>query len=367
MPDTSTMEDAVFRRIAEAIDDHGPITFAEYMDLALYGPDGYYERAPIGPEADFVTSPHVHPVFGAFLADAIRELWGGLGEPRPFHVIEVGAGDGTLLRQILPDLADLDVRAIAVERSARARRQLEDIGDVEVADAIPEHPGLVLAHEVLDNLPFRRISGTSEVRVGMDGGRLVELPVPASRELMALAEARAASASMPGEAIVPIGATAFVRDALAHGPRYVLAIDYGSARGAVGPPHGYRGHRVVDDLLTNPGRTDITAGVDFGLIAEAVRQDGSTAFADVSQRDALIALGFAAWVTSQMERQQDLLATGRGAEAVRTWGGRSRATILVDPAGLGRFRWFLAATHGLGGPDWLRRASAQRAQPAGPW
>ena len=50
--------------VAEAIADHGPITFAEFMELRLYGPGGYYGRSPVGAAGDFVTSPHVHPVFG---------------------------------------------------------------------------------------------------------------------------------------------------------------------------------------------------------------------------------------------------------------------------------------------------------------
>ena len=103
----------------------------------------------------------------------------------------------------------------------------------------------------------------------------------------------------------------------------MLAIDYGSDRSG-GPAHGYASHRVVEDLFAAPGTTDITAGVDFGFLAETTTAHGLRAFATVSQHDALIALGFEHWLHTELERQQDLLDSGRGADAVRTWGGRSR-------------------------------------------
>ena len=69
---------------------------------------------------------------------------------------------------------------------------------------------------------------------------------------------------------------------------------------------------------------------------------------------------------TELERQQDLLSTGRGAEAVRAWGGRSRASMLADPAGLGRFRWFVVTTPGVAEPTWLRAARALGEQRLGP-
>jgi NADH dehydrogenase [ubiquinone] 1 alpha subcomplex assembly factor 7 len=339
------MNDEVRRSVADAIRDHGPITFAEYMDLALYGPGGYYERPPIGPSGDFVTSPHVHPVFGQLVAEALRDLWWGLGEPDPFHLIDVGAGDGTLLRQLMTGLTGLPLRPIAVERSGGARAALSAIDGVAVLGTLPRVGGVVLAHELLDNLPFRWVRDGREIRVGVEGERLVEVDTPLDPELAGLGVGT-------GESTVPTGAIGFVTDVFAHGPRYLLAIDYGDVGTATGAPHGYRSHLEVNDVLAEPGANDITAGVDFAAVARAAHEAGATPFPTVTQTDALRALGFEAWIATQLERQRDLLGTGRGSDAVRAWGGRSRASMLVDPAGLGRFRWFLAASPGLNQPDW---------------
>ena len=132
---------------------------------------------------------------------------------------------------------------------------------------------------------------------------------------------------------------------------YALLIDYGGD--ASGPVHGYRRHQPLDDVLRTPGSVDVTAGVDFSWIADHARSRGLHAFPLVDQTDVLLALGFESWLRDELTTQQDQLARGAGLDAVRTWSMRSRATMLVDPAALGRMRWLLLATEGLPAPPWL--------------
>src|SRR4051794_25999276 len=112
-------------RIRERIRAEGPITFARFMEEALYDPHGgFYSRSSVGESGDFVTSPHVSPAFGVLMARQLEELWELLDKPDPFWTVEVGAGDGTLAGQIL-DFASPALRAslryLAVERSATGR------------------------------------------------------------------------------------------------------------------------------------------------------------------------------------------------------------------------------------------------------
>jgi SAM-dependent MidA family methyltransferase len=338
--------------IASAIRDRGPITFAEYMELALYGSGGFFEQPPIGPDGHFVTSPHVHPVFAELLGRAIEDLHGRLGEPRPFRVTEVGAGDGTLARQLVDHVRDLDVAYTAVETSPGARRALDAIGGIEVSERLEASPQLILANELMDNLPFRRLrgtaSGTKEVMVGLDGNRLIEhLGEPSPGDDVILGDGE--------ETVLPDGALASIEQIaarLAH-PGYALLIDYGGVGEPGGPPHGYREHRPVEDLLDRPGMTDITSGVDFELMGAHAEKQGLIAFPSVTQRHALTALGFDRWVHEQLRLQTDLLGRREGIDAVRAWSGRSRATLLVDPSALGRLRWLLLATPGLQAPAWI--------------
>jgi SAM-dependent MidA family methyltransferase len=342
--------------VAAAIRDHGPISFAEYMEIALSGPGGFFERPPIGFDGDFVTSPHVHPVFAQLLARGIEDLWAKLDTPRPFRVAEVGAGDGTLARALLEHLRVPDVVYTAVETSPGARRALSGIEGVRVSERLEGSHDVLVANELLDNLPFRRLRGTRsgarEVRVALDGDRFVE-------DLAAGPPDRDVAIDDGEEVTIPEGALAFVDEVaarLAH-PGYALLIDYGGVGEPGGPPHGYRAHRPVEDLLDRPGTSDITSGVDFALLADRAERAGLLAFPSVTQRHALTALGFDRWIQDELATQATQLNAGAGVDAVRTWSGRSRATLLVDPSALGRFRWLLLATPGLPAPAWISRFS----------
>jgi SAM-dependent MidA family methyltransferase len=362
-------------RIRGAIRDHGPISFAEFMELALYAPGGFYDRPPIGRTgegAHFVTSPHVHPLFGQLLGRGLREMWNELDRPVPFAIVEAGAGDGTLAGQLKAALADVPKRYVAVERSPGARAALGRLPGVQVAaslEALDQHlDGVVVANELLDNLPFARVRRDTsgrlvEVCVGLQGDRFVEAERPCwDPETLELAPVLAHGE----EAAVPVGAVHFV-ERLARVLRrgYALLIDYAAPppdRGGVAPTHGYRGHRVVADVLRDPGHTDVTAGVDLDRVAERARELGLRSLPPIRQSVALAELGFDGWLASERERQARAQDRREGREAVLAWSERNEASLLVDPSGLGGFRWLALRTRDLRWPPWLERAAARQAQ-----
>lgn len=346
--------------VRAAIEDHGPIGFDEYIRLALYGPGGFFETPPVGSDGHFVTGPHVHPfVFSHCVREALLDAWLALGEPDPFPIVELGAGDGTLAEALMTAFGELPMPVpayTAVEISAGARTALAARGlvVVEHLDELAPVEGVVFANELLDNLPFLAVRGSAEgvheVRVGLDDGSLVEVEVPWSRELEP-------PSVRPGEdSTLPVGAFAMLESLSARLARgYVLLIDYGGPGEQAGGVHGYRAHREVADVLSDPGGTDITAGIDVAAVAAHAESLGFQAFEPVRQADALAALGHERWARSMVEQQGELQRAGRGSEAVGVWQTRTRAGLLADPAGLGRFWWMVLATEGLPPPGWLQR------------
>ena len=113
------------------------LTFARYMELALYEPDlGYYRQPADRPTdaGDFLTSPETHAIFGWTVARRIESMWAELGRPRPFDLIEYGAGSGTLALSILDGLR----RHGAADRQAAdlLARALPGAGRIEPISAL---------------------------------------------------------------------------------------------------------------------------------------------------------------------------------------------------------------------------------------
>src|SRR3954471_23330359 len=107
--------------IRERIGREGPIAFDVFVELALYGPGGFFTRARGAGRAgrDFVTSPEVGSLFGALIARHLDAAWQRLGAPDPFIVVEAGAGNGRLAADVLraePQCVHA-LRYVLVERS----------------------------------------------------------------------------------------------------------------------------------------------------------------------------------------------------------------------------------------------------------
>ncbi len=346
------------RAVRAAIERRGPVSFAEVVDLALYAEDGgfYATGGRAGRRGDFLTSPEVGPLFGAVVARAIDAWWEEAGRPEAWTVVEVGAGPGTLARTVLaaaPACATA-LRYVLVERSG-AQRDLHGrhlgLASVEALARPPSAarrgpvvvstadlpavlgPSVLLANELLDNLPFglleRTADGWAEVRVTVDGDRLVEVLVPS--------EGPALDAPVGARVPRQDAAAAWVTDAVARaGPGgRVLAFDYASTTGELARRpwsewvRTYRQHARGGPPLEGLGTQDITCEVAVDQLPAPSR--------DRSQADWLRAHGIEALVAEGRQTWQERAAIGDLA-AVRARSRITEAEALVDPSGLGAFR-----------------------------
>jgi SAM-dependent MidA family methyltransferase len=340
--------------IRSVIRAEGPIPFERFMDLALYGAEGFYTRADggsAGRRGDFITSPEVGPLFGTVLARYLDAEWERIGRPAVFTVVDVGAGPGTLARSIVaarPTCADA-LRYVAVEISAPQRARHPD-GVASVAELpLDRFDGVVIANEQLDNLPFRLAvfdQGWREAFVDLAAdGRFLEVlssPIdPAPSFLPAVAQFGARAPLVTRAASFVDEARSLVRTGS------VLAIDYATPITAMlaGRPYRdwlrtYRGNERGDHYLAAPGSQDITIDVPIDQLPEP---DAVRTQAQFLQRwgiDDLVAEGKRIW-----EEQ----AARPGLEAMKMRSRVSEAEALLDPDGLGNFlvaEWRRAApTH----------------------
>lgn len=247
----------------------GPLTFAQFMECALYHPElGYYRsgREVFGRGGDFFTAEQLQPVFGELLHSFVDELARSSGIS-PFEVVEIGAGRADLSQALQP----WGYRAVDL-----TQRHLEG----------PQFPGairgLVLAHEFFDALPVRllkRSGGSwSELTVSVDAGhRFCFLPAGASPTLLEYASQYGDAIPEDGLLEVNEGIPHWcgrIADALSSG--FLLVVDYGyEARDLLRFPAGsllsYHRHRATAHVLDHPGEQDITAHVNFTHLTGVLR------------------------------------------------------------------------------------------------
>ena len=305
------------------------------VELALYHPElGFYETGgAAGRSGDFLTSPEVGPLFGAVLGRALDAWWAELGEPAPFTVVEAGAGRGALAKAVLAAAPACRpaLRYVAVERSSALRGQHPE--GVESAAALPDEPftGVVIANELLDNLPFgllERQAGGGWAEVRVDAGLAeVLVPVDGGPDVDAAAGAR-----------VPVqrAAREWVDDArrLVTAGR-VVVIDYADTTQSLAHRpwtdwvRTYRGHRRGGHPLTDLGGQDITCEVAVDQLPPPTVNRSQADFLRAFGVDQLAADARQAWhERAHIGDLQALMARSRVHEAA----------ALTDESGLGAFR-----------------------------
>ena len=279
------------------------------MEASLYGPDGFYERdgAGAGRRRDFLTAPEVGPLFAAVVLRAVDACWEELGRPEDFTVYDAGAGPGSLGRGL--GLAGSRHPYVAVDRSAAQRAR--HLGLTSMA-TLPDGPlvGVVVANELLDNLPFDLTLGGEPFDVDEPWPEVGLAPdQPAAR--------------------------AFVADVLDRLTGRLLVLDYCSTTESMAARpwsewlRTYRDHARGAHPLADPGGQDITVEV---AVDQLPPPDEDATQAEWLRRwgiDELVEEGRRIW--AERAHLGDL-------EAIRARSRIGEAEALTDPDGMGSFR-----------------------------
>lgn len=361
---------AVEAELHDLIRREGPVTFDRFQQACLYSPaGGFYSSREGGINDHFQTSSTVHPAFGALLARQLHEMWQVMGEPNPFHVIEVGSGDGSLaraitaavehahpalgnaLRYIAADYAPVWPASLSQPFGETAPSHLP-VDRVKAAGLDPFRgiTGCILSNELQDNFPVHRF----QIR----DGKLLEVYVTSQRgafveQLDEPSTPRLAQRLSDLGVVLPDGTRGEVSlaldDWIAEVDRvldrgFVLTIDYGGRASelySVENPEGtlicFREHIVGNDPYTDVGEQDITSYVDFSSLMLLGDSLGIATAGYTRQAEFLEALGFDELMAAVDD--EDL-------QEARKQLKRIAMSSLVDPEQTGEFR-VLAQAKGL--------------------
>lgn len=305
--------------IVERIEAAGPVTFAEFMETALYCPGlGYYTSGgPVwGADGDYITSLDVSPAFALMMAKQAREAWELLGSPSEFTLVDAGAGRGLLTAGMLdaarkryPDFFRA-LRPVMVDAGASKLKSKPSFArDVELFSSIddvePFEDGAIISNELLDALPFHRVlmgadGRLMEVYTGHEGGEFVDVTGEPSTPRLKEYFEKLGIALLPGQrAEVGLEAVEWItgaaRKLAARG--FVITMDYGlPARELYAPERPgtllcHHRHTINDEPYERVGEQDITSHVDFTSIRDAGLEAGLLTVGFTTQLHFLLGLG----------------------------------------------------------------------------
>ncbi len=279
------------RRLVERIRSSGPISFADYVEAALYYPEaGFYARGTrLGLRGAFSTTPTRQGRFVDAVAAEVRATHTALGSPSEFALIEAGPGDGSLAAGLAERLEGVLSHLVLVERAQGMRvAQEEALAGSPVPPSWVEEPGqaraaagFVVANELFDALPFWLLEWPEEVVVTADGGgALHEGRRAPSPDLAAALQAEIEPRLGGRYAVRPQAPALLLALAGTIASGRILVADYGGQGDDVHtgrePVRTYVGGMRGADSLESPGSQDITADVDFGPLRRAARAAGLT-------------------------------------------------------------------------------------------
>jgi SAM-dependent MidA family methyltransferase len=299
--------------IKQQIEENGPITFRDYMEMALYYPElGYYTgpRNKIGRAGDFFTSSNLTHAFGAVIGKQLEEMWRLMGE-NEFTIVEYGAGTGALCNDILNYLKDnrkmYDHLHYAIIEKSPAMREIEKghlNGKVSWHDSIEDIAlvtGCILSNELLDNLSVHRVVMEDELmEVFVDyQDDFIEVLKPAPEVLKNYLSEQNIMLPRGFQAEINLEAIQWIETiATSLTKGYVLTIDYGYTAADLVKQHRSQGtllcyheHQVNDKPYINIGSQDITAHVNFTALCHWGLKSGLGCSGLVNQANFLLALG----------------------------------------------------------------------------
>ncbi|WP_066636199.1 class I SAM-dependent methyltransferase [Desulfolucanica intricata] len=322
--------------IIKTIAQEGPITFARFMEMALYYPElGYYtsNKEKIGREGDFYTSSNVHPLFSQMIARQAKDMWRSMGQPTDWQFIEYGAGKGILAREFLLELQRQFPQCFnaltywIIEISPFFKKvQQEVLAELKLPDdkvrwaAGPEQVfggkinGCIFSNELLDAFPVHRVKqqehGLSEIYVDYRNNEFCETEGLLSKPELEDYFTRQNIKLSPGQsAEVNLNALYWLKkQASCLNKGFIFTIDYGleaellySQSRFDGTLRCFRKHTLNDNPYQHIGEQDITSNVNFTALELWGEKAGLVNTKTITQADFLINMG----ILDVLEEQDD--------------------------------------------------------------
>ncbi|MGG3469989.1 SAM-dependent methyltransferase [Neobacillus pocheonensis] len=301
------------------------ITYADFIGAALYHPEqGYYikEKQKIGRQGDFITTSNISDVYGRIIAKWFSRLCDSAKIEPVF--CEIGAGNGRFAQSFLQEWNETvktPLKYVIVETSPYHRKLQKEllqafpsVSQITSLKEMQMFDGVIFSNELFDALPVQVIEKKNgqnyEVMVGLENEEFIEQMIPLeNQDILNFLQESKIVLKENQRIEVPLAMANMLKDissVLTRG--LVVTADYGytndewmEPRRARGSLRGYYQHKMIDNILQNPGEMDITTHIHFDYLIQKGEQVHLRCITKLRQDEFLLKTG----ILEELENHYD--------------------------------------------------------------
>lgn len=309
-------------KIRQLIEQNGYITCDRLMQEVLHvNPTSYYRNTKsLADEGDFITAPEVSQLFGEIIGLWCIKEWQRIGCPKDVGLVELGAGRGLLMRDLLRiaklvpefykalsiEIVEINKNFITHQKSNLKSFNLP-VSWHKAVENIPKKPTIIIANEFFDAMPIKQYSKVKEswferiFVVQPVDGKIKYDKITVSKQLqeyLLKTHLEAKDGATLEESYKSIEIMKFISKHIKKHKGSGLIIDYGydinpnaRTRNQYNSTlQAVKNHKYCP-ILENLGEADLTAHVDFYALKTVAKNSKINVIDTISQHDFLIENG----------------------------------------------------------------------------
>lgn len=305
----------------QEIRKRGYISISEFMEIALtLFPSSYYRfKNPFSDQGDFITSPEVSQMFGEMVGIWVYNQWQLLGKPSPVNLVELGPGQGLLMRDLIKVILKTEMKAalaavyfydvneILIEKQKQNLSFFDNTKWTSDLNKLPNIPCIFIANEFFDALPINQYVKEKEtwrqviLKDNPEGTNIIFEKITVNDNLNEFFNSNYKNAKDGAVIEESTHAAEYIKFLSRHSLDYQsasLIIDYGyDIEPAIRKETQFystlqaiKEHKY-SPLLEEIGRADISAHVDFQFLKQQIEYHKAKVEGAITQRDFLLMLG----------------------------------------------------------------------------
>ena len=287
------------------------IPLDEFINLSLYNKDhGYYmKKNPFGKKGDFTTAPNISRLFSEMIAIWVISFWQNLGSPKNFNLIELGAGNGEMMKILIESFQNfpnffnscnifIHEKSKELIKIQKKKLKKNNISWLYNFDDLKNRPSIIVANEFFDSLAikqfirlenewFERFVGIKDRKNPFFFDKKIDMKKFEKKINYKISN----NQNFIEYSNIGINYLKKISKIIKKNQGGILIIDYGYFDDKMKNTLQAISNHNYSNVLRNIGNSDITHNINFNLFKKIIKKIGGLSVSTTNQKKFLIKMG----------------------------------------------------------------------------